>query len=337
MALRQLSRSSLIFVLDENMPPTTVYSTPYGTVGYNGSSFSGFNLPQQKYPSATFGYNGKQVQEDTFGINPMASVSKRHRRHHRHHRPQAEEVLTDTVRINQAESMPEYVFLTNPTLISIQLLDDIFFFVFPRQSIGEQVKSASPVHTNVNEQADQVGHAKLQNQQHHHHHVQNFDEQIVSKPSRSSRRTESKHGHSSVGSDGYGHLQDDIIFIERGEGSPHRQEPPPGYEYKGRIEVQCAEKQGRSRSRGRVMPPVPPPPRPLPPPLPPQPQVGPCPPGWQQVMVNPQVSPCPPGTVLYNGQGFGGGSIGQAGLGGFGGFGGSAGGTGFGFGQHFTR
>ena len=120
-----------------------------------------------------------------------------------------------------------------------------------------------------------------------------------------------------VGGDGYGHINEDLIFIERGDQSPHRQEPPVGYEYKGKIEVQSVDKQSRSRSRGPTSfvehQPVP-----QPQPLAPAPTIGPCPPGWQQVIVS------------SGGAVFGGGSAAHSSLGGIGGFGGATGGVGFG-------
>lgn len=147
-------------------------------------------------------------------------------------------------------------------------------------------------------------------------------------------------GHSSAGADGYGHINDDLIFIERGDHSPHRQEPPAGYEYKGKIEVQSVDRERRSRSQGHsatIQPSVPfvQPSVPLVQPSVPIAQpTGPCPPGWQQMILTAAPGgPCPPGGALYSGQLAGPAGVAQAGLGGIGGFGGAAGGIGFGGGQ----
>ena len=108
------------------------------------------------------------------------------------------------------------------------------------------------------------------------------------------------HGASSVGADGYGHINEELIFIERGEQSPHRQEPPAGYEYKGRIEVQSVTRENRSGSRGHEVPTYIPQPAPAPAPAP---TCFPCPGGWQQAYLTPGGSgPCPSGGTQYTGQ-----------------------------------
>lgn len=92
--------------------------------------------------------------------------------------------------------------------------------------------------------------------------------------------------------DGYGHINNDLIFIERGDHSPHRQDPPPGYEYKGKIEVQGATRENRSQSRGRETYTTGAPttiPAPIPaPPIVPNPVLNICPPGWHPVVISTQ-------------------------------------------------
>jgi hypothetical protein len=125
---------------------------------------------------------------------------------------------------------------------------------------------------------------------HHHHHQQQQQQQ-------------------SVGADGYGHINSDLIFIERGDHSPHRQEPPAGYEYKGKIEVQGAHQEHRSRSHGHdsffpSQGTIPmPPPVPMPSSVAPVSGLGGCPPGWQQMILSAAPGgPCPPGGIMFTGQ-----------------------------------
>lgn len=135
-----------------------------------------------------------------------------------------------------------------------------------------------------------------------------------------------RQGRSNVGADGCGHINDDLIFIERGEHSPHRQEPPSGYVYKGKIEVQSVDREHRSRSQGQsaAIPSIQPT-------VPIAQPIGPCPPGWQQMILSAAPGgPCPPGASVFTGQLAGPAGVAQAGLGGIGGFGGAAGGIGFG-------
>ena len=169
---------------------------------------------------------------------------------------------------------------------------------------------------------------------HRHHHHQHHAEGAHAEEAHQSHHSHahSERKHTSVGADGYGHLNGDLIFIERGEHSPHRQEPPSGYEYKGKIEVQGINKEQRSQSRGRGTfapqgPSV----------APPQPQgYGPCPPGWQQMALSAAPGgPCPPGASMYTGQMVGAGGMSHAGLGGMGGFGGGASGYPIGSGENF--
>jgi hypothetical protein len=142
---------------------------------------------------------------------------------------------------------------------------------------------------------------------HHHHHHHHSGEQASFAQTHQSRQTQY---HTTAGADGYGHINDELIFIERGGSSPHRQEPPPGYEYKGKIEVQGLDKEYRSQSHGQgtVIPPT----------VAPPPSLGPCPPGWEQmVLTGGFYGPCPPGGIPYAGQLFGGAGIAQTGIGGF--------------------
>jgi hypothetical protein len=201
------------------------------------------------------------------------------------------------------------------------------FNFFSRQLIGQRSSSVlgnerPQIHTpqppaDSLAKGEQPTHRRHHRHHHHHHHS---DEQTH----------QSRHGHTSAAADGYGHINDDLIFIERGEHSPHRQEPPPGYEYKGKIEVQSIEKEHRSQSQGQsfVHPPVQP--------VAPIPTSYPCPPGWQQVVLSATGHPCAPGApcqpggAMYTGQVLGSVGVGQAGFGGIGGFGGAASGIGFG-------
>ncbi|CAF2010830.1 unnamed protein product [Rotaria magnacalcarata] len=169
----------------------------------------------------------------------------------------------------------------------------------------------------------------------HRHRQQNFEQTNFGQMQRSRQ----KKCHTSAGADGYGHINDDLIFIERGDHSPHRQEPPPGFEYKGTIEVQGIDKEYRSRSRGSTAAlqpsaPVHQPSFPISQPVVPTPSMGNCPPGWQQMMLTAgSCGPCPSGGLSYTGHTIGAMGGTQAGFGGFGGVG-SFGltGTGNGFG-----
>ncbi len=193
-----------------------------------------------------------------------------------------------------------------------------------------QVNSPAPA---AEEQAKGEKGPHRRHRHHRHHHHQGGEHASFG------QAHQSHHGHTSAGADGYGHINDDLIFIERGEHSPHRQEPPAGYEYKGKIEVQSIDKEHRSRFQGQSA---------IIPPLQssvslPQQSVslsqhtGPCPPGWQQMVLSaapggpcPPGVPCPPGGAMYTGQLVAAAGIAQASLGGIGGFGGIGGGIGFG-------
>ena len=153
-------------------------------------------------------------------------------------------------------------------------------------------------------------HRRHHRHRHHHHYGEDADFGQM-------QQWYQTQGYTSVGADGYGHINDDLIFIERGEHSPHRQGPPPGYEYKGKIEVQGIDGEYRSRSRGQALNVLP---SASVPPCVTQPSsFGPCPPGWQPMILTAAPGgPCPPGTLPYTGQAIGAVGGTQTGAGGFG-------------------
>lgn len=200
-------------------------------------------------------------------------------------------------------------------------------FLFFRQLIGQRSSSvlgneqpqasSSPLPVQDQATGEQDGQRR---QRHRRRHKQNGENASFG---------QFRQGQNNIGADGYGHINDDLIFIERGEHSPHRQEPPAGYQYKGKIEVQSVDREHRSRSQGHsaVIPPVQPS-------IPMAQPIGPCPPGWQQMILSAAPGgPCPPGASVFAGQLAGPAGVAQAGLGGIGGFGGVAGGIGFGGGE----
>ena len=200
---------------------------------------------------------------------------------------------------------------------------------------GEEQQKVSP-----NPQGEGAGEYTARHRHRHHGHHQ-AGERRSSRQGHQSRRTQAQQSNSSVGADGYGHINSELIFIERGEHSPHRQEPPPGYEYKGKIEVQDVERESRSRSRGANAY-VAPQPTSIPQQALPQQQVlaqqqglGSCPPGWQQMILTstPGVQ-CPMGGAMFSAQVVGAASMPHAGLGGMSGFNGSSGGMGYGGGSY---
>jgi hypothetical protein len=94
----------------------------------------------------------------------------------------------------------------------------------------------------------QATHHRHHRRHHHHRHQHHHsDEHANFGETQQSHLTQH---HTTAGADGYGHINDELIFIERGDHSPHRQEPPPGYEYKGKIEVQGLEKEHHTHSYG---------------------------------------------------------------------------------------
>lgn len=150
----------------------------------------------------------------------------------------------------------------------------------PEQLVGQRSASAlnnevSHVRPSVSpvgaEAKARVGSHHRRHHGHHHHH----------------------HSHGSSG--GYGHVSDDIIFIERGHQSRNNQGPPPGFEFKGMIQVQGSDKVIRRRHRSQSGGPIyVSPPRPI--------HHGPCPPGWQAVSVPAGGSCFPCSGGYYNGQ-----------------------------------
>jgi hypothetical protein len=207
-----------------------------------------------------------------------------------------------------------------------------------RQLIGQRSSSvlgdeAPQIHSPIPSADSEVRGEPVIHQRRRHHRRHHSAEHAGFGQTHQSRHSQ---GRTSAGPDGYGHINDDLIFIERGEHSPHRQEPPPGYEYKGKIEVQGIEKEYRSRSQGQgsVLSPAPLP-VPMAQPVPPPGSLSACPPGWQQLILTAAPGgPCPPGAAMYAGQVIGAAGVGQAGLGGIPGLGGPAGGIGFGGGQY---
>ncbi|CAF2175216.1 unnamed protein product [Rotaria magnacalcarata] len=294
-----LSRDESIHKVDrghhqvqQSAPIGAGYGVPYGVGGI---------YPQQKYPGSHYGlanqYRGNAYDQSQFGV---ATVTKHHRRHHRHpHRKHAVEA-TD----NQSQAIPE-------VLIG-QRSSSVLSNEAPQERQGRS--SVSPVADETTEMQ------ATQRESRRQHSGENFSSGRI-------YHSRQVQGQVSGGSEGYGHIDKDLIFIERGENSPHRQKPPRGYEFKGKIEVQCMEKETRSRSRGRTSDNLPPVPQPMPLPTP---SVGPCPPGWQQVMMSAaSCGPCPPGSNAYTAQVVGGAGMAQAGFGGVGmiqaGYGGAAG------------
>jgi hypothetical protein len=174
---------------------------------------------------------------------------------------------------------------------------------------NERHQVHSPAVPDENEHQTEQNNRHRQRRQRHR-----ASERTESRSVHQSRQAQADQGHGSVGADGYGHINEELIFIERGEQSPHRQDPPSGYEYKGKIEVQNVEKQHRSRSRGSNSL------------LDSQPVVsissgGPCPPGWQQVILNTaSAAPCPSGATIYTGQMVSSASSGHTNMTGIGGF-----------------
>ena len=165
----------------------------------------------------------------------------------------------------------------------------------------QPIRSPAPTTDEKASEGQPVHHRHRRHHRRHHHHNNNNNEEQASY----GYSQQSRYGFSSntVGADGYGHINEDLIFIERGDHSPHRQEPPAGYEYKGKIEVQGINKEAQSTSRAGLN--IQPPPQlPVHQPIPPPPtSLGPCPPGWQQMILSPAPGgPCPAGGLPYTGQ-----------------------------------
>ncbi|CAF3482738.1 unnamed protein product [Rotaria socialis] len=296
-----LSRDESIHKVDrghrqvqQSAPIGAGYGVPYGV---------GDIYPQQKYPGSHYGlanqYRGNAHDQSQLGV---AAVTKHHRRHHRHHHGKHAVEATD----NQSQAVPE-------VLIG-QRSSSVLSNEAPQKRQGRS--SVSPVADEATEMQTTQRESRRQ------HSGENFSSGRI-------YHSRQVQGQVSGGSEGYGHIDKDLIFIERGENSPHRQKPPPGYEFKGKIEVQCLEKETRSRSRGRTIGNLPPVAPPVPQPMPlPTPSVGPCPPGWQQVIMSAgSCGPCPSGGNAYTAQVVGGAGMAQGGFGGVGmaqsGFGGA--------------
>lgn len=288
------------FLQNNDIPLGGGYGVPYGVSGLSASGPTGFHQHQQ-YGTNNFGFSN-QYQGVPYGQGPtggpMGQGAKQHRRHHRHNRHHTAEVVNTATNGDQGQGAPE-------------------------QLIGQRSSSAinnekqhtrSPIPLVEAEPNGHSGGSHRRNRRHHRHH---FGEPAAFGQASQWRQAQ---GHTAVGTDGYGHINEDLIFIERGDHSPHRQEPPAGYEYKGKIEVQGIDREIRSRSHGAST--VAAPPVPMPQPVAPTSSFGPCPPcppGWQQVMLTAAPGgPNPPGTVSYAGQTMGtfGGT--QTGVGGFG-------------------
>lgn len=182
---------------------------------------------------------------------------------------------------------------------------------------GEPTRSSAPL-------AEAKASSEQTAQRRHRHHHHRVGEHANLRQTHQSRQTQ---GHTSVGADGYGHINSDLIFIERGDHSPHRQDAPSGYEYKGKIEVQGIDREHRSRSHGSGSRPPQPntipqsaaPPAQIPQTIAPTSSFGPCPPGWQQMVLSANPGGlCPPGALSYSGQAMGAFGGAQTGFGNFG-------------------
>ncbi|CAF0827197.1 unnamed protein product [Rotaria sp. Silwood1] len=301
------------FLQNNDIPLGGGYGVPYGITGFGAGGPAGFHQQQQfgagnigfpnQYPSVPF-------SQGPIGGGPVGHGVKQNRRHHRHHRHHTAEVVNTVAPGNQGKGAPE-------------------------QLIGQRSSSAvhderqhirSPIPLVEGGVAGEQGAPRRRHRRHHRHH---HGEHGIFVHAHQWRQTQ---GHTTVAADGYGHINEDLIFIERGDHSPHRQEPPAGYEYKGKIEVQGIDREIRSQSHGRSM--ITAPPLPISQPIPPTSSFGPCPPGWQQVILTAAPGgPNPPGTVSYTGQTIGTVGATQTGIGGFGavgsfGLGGSVGGYG---------
>ncbi|CAF2389538.1 unnamed protein product [Rotaria sp. Silwood2] len=280
------------FLQNNEIPLGGGYGVPYGVTGFGAGGAPGFQQ-QQQYGAGNFGfpnqYTGVHFGQGPVGGGPVGQGIRQHRRHNRHHRHHTAEAVNTAAHGDQGQGAPE-------------------------QLIGQRSSSAmnnerhqtrSPVPLVEGEVAGEQGGPRRRHRRHHRHH---HGEHAIFGQAHQWRQTQ---GHTAVGSDGYGHINEDLIFIERGDHSPHRQEPPVGYEYKGKIEVQGIDREIRSRSHGPSTVLAPPvsisqsiaPPMPISQPIAPTSSFGPCPPGWKQVILTAAPGgPNPPGTVSYTGQ-----------------------------------
>ncbi|CAF1323972.1 unnamed protein product [Adineta steineri] len=300
------------------------FGVPYGAsgIGVGGGSYyqqQPQQQQQQQYGGSSggggygFGHQHQSNgygQQGQYGGNSGASMMRHHRRRHRYH--------GETMHSNadQSQGIPE------------QLIGQRSSSVLGNEA--PQVRSPIPSGGDSDARVEQVTHSR---RRHHRNHSTEHAGYAQAHQSRSSQ------GRTTAGPDGYGHINDDLIFIERGDHSPHRQEPPPGYEYKGKIEVQGLDKETRSRSQGHSSGLSP---QPASAPLPltmtnpcaglsTMGTMGGCPPGWQQMILTAAPGgPCPPGATMYTGQIISSGGMPQPGLGGMGGLTNTSGGMGYG-------
>jgi len=257
------------------------YGVPYGA----GAGA----YPQQPYGAGNYGY-GNQYQGPSYGVPPGA-IGKHHRHHHRHHHHHG----------GDAAGFIDHTHIVPEQLIGQRSSSALGY--------NEHALGAVAIHDGFGR--SRPSRRRRHHRHHHHHHSGDHGGFGHTHQSRASRY------HSSAGVGGYGLLKDDLIFIERGDYSPHRQEPPEGYEYKGKIEVQNFDREMILQGQTQVVVPRPPP------------SVGPCPPGWQPVILpGGSCGPCPSGGTAYPGQLVSCGAYSQGGVGGYGAGGYGAGGYG---------
>ncbi|CAF3540053.1 unnamed protein product [Rotaria socialis] len=296
------------FLQNNDMPLGSGYGVPYGVTGFGASGAAGFHQ-QQQFSGGNFGYTnqyqtGPYGQVPQFG-GPVGQPVKQHRRHHRHRRQEKPEETNNAHEGDQEQGVPEQLIGQRSTSAM--------------SNEGPKTRSPAP-----DAESEVAGAPAPQSKNRRHRHRQQNVEQTNFGQAHQSRQ---KKCHTLAGADGYGHINDDLIFIERGDHSPHRQEPPPGFEYKGTIEVQGIDKEYRSRSRGSaaaLQPSVPVHQSSIPisQPAVPTPSMGPCPPGWQQMMLTAgSCGPCPSGGLPYTGHTIGAMGGTQPGFGSFGGVG----------------
>ncbi|UJR10461.1 hypothetical protein I4U23_014665 [Adineta vaga] len=286
------------FQQNDGAPLGGGYGVPYGAAGYLQQQQQQ-QPPQQQFGGHNYGY-ANQYQTSgygqvPYGIPPSGQTVKRRRRHHRHHRHHTADEVNPESTGEHEQAVPEQLIGQRSSSV---LGDEDQPIRSPAPTNDEKASEGQLVHHRR--------HRRHHHRNHHHHHQQQQQQQYSNEEQAGYGYThQSHHGHSggTVGTDGYGHINEDLIFIERGDHSPHRQEPPAGYEYKGKIEVQGINKEFQSASRGAGLN-IPPPQMPVHQPvLPPPPSMGPCPPGWQQMILSPAPGgPCPSGGLPYTGQ-----------------------------------
>jgi len=256
----------------EGAPSAAGYGVPYNTTGYTAGQYPYYQ--QQQYGGANYG-QASQYQNAGYGQAAYASAPggptvKHHRRHHRHHRHHH-------AGAEQTQVIPEQLIGQRSS-----------------SALGEEHHQHSPVATTEvaaggggehvsrrrhhrHHRHHHQGHQHHQHHQHQHHHSGENVVSAYAQQATSPYRT-------TAALDGFGHINEELIFIERGDHSPHRQEPPPGYEYKGKIEVQSFDRETRQASTGNQGA-----------------TGGPCPPGWTQVVLQGGTcGPCPSGATPYS-------------------------------------